>query len=292
MACPAFTKFPLLPTEIRLKIWKFSIINPRRVFMRSASDRPKLDLVTGALLLVNFEAKQIFLENYTRCFYQKGQQAIYINFNIDTLNFISGLMSMQKMIRHYPTDMGKLQRIEISIHSRMRYDDYKFVTITSMVKLTALKQITVTAPDMGNHSYAYDPWYEYQLTDAAECIRRSILHGTNHKQPYVGPQLAIIFPCTEDWVEDMYFVTGKSLCHARYGCLTWEDDVYARTTKHLHSPHRGLCDGPKWLPVNNFDVCYLGKELPWPLSSPDDIFEMVKRRRNPPYKTEHQGFLA
>ncbi|KAG4437761.1 hypothetical protein IFR05_006746 [Cadophora sp. M221] len=158
MTSPTFTKFSSLPTDIRFTIWKLSLVNPRRILMWSARDRTKLDPVTGALLLVNFEAKQIFLENYTRCFYQKGQQATYINFDIDTLTFRCGLMPLQKMIRHYPTDMAKLQRIEITVAWVMRFDEYKSLKIASMVKLTALKQITVIAPP-GGYRYYEDQSY-------------------------------------------------------------------------------------------------------------------------------------
>jgi hypothetical protein len=94
----SFTLFPKLPVELRIKIWGFSFV-PHRVIMVGAGGRPQRSQITGSHLLVNFEARQVFLENYTRCLHNLGQKAVYFNFSIDTLCVKSVLRDLQELVK-------------------------------------------------------------------------------------------------------------------------------------------------------------------------------------------------
>lgn len=71
-----------------------------------------------------------------------------------------------------------------------------------MCRLKALELITVRA-----HSFTtpndYGPQYEDRLIATAGRIRDSLLLGAKQEEQDDGPQIAIIFPGTKDWREDM-----------------------------------------------------------------------------------------
>jgi len=77
----SFTLFPKLPTELRIKIWKLSF-TPQRVAVNK-DGRIQQDQTINAPLSVNSEARDIFLENYSRCFHGLDQQTIYLNASND-----------------------------------------------------------------------------------------------------------------------------------------------------------------------------------------------------------------
>jgi hypothetical protein len=108
-----FELFQKTPSELKIKIWKMSFV-PRRIILKTASDRPAMDPRSSAgLLLVNFEAREIFLENYTKYFDNRGQGGMFLNFELDTLCFDAGLLGLETMITLYPSAMNDVRWIDI-----------------------------------------------------------------------------------------------------------------------------------------------------------------------------------
>ncbi|KAL2064357.1 hypothetical protein VTL71DRAFT_4851 [Oculimacula yallundae] len=290
-ACLEFQLFPLLPSELRIKIWKLSFI-PRHVLMWSARDRLGLDTLMGKFLLVNFEARQVFLESYSRCFYQKGQKATYLNFDIDTLTFRAGINTLQKMIRHYPTDMAKVQRIDVPGRARGPWEDHLTFHMDMMGKLAALKHITVRVDRFGtNEINDHRPEHESGMVAVADRIRHSLLSCVDPGRPYNGPRLAIIFPRTEDWMEHTYFTTDKSLTSASYGCLVWKDEVKDGWGYHPQQIYNhGRNDKFHWLPDDEFTVSWIKQEVPWSTGSSEGIFRELRTSRTPRSRQSRRDF--
>jgi len=150
---PQFTLFSFLPTEIRLKIWQHSFL-PRRVGLMRHQNKPALDCRSGALLLVNREANQVFLENYALCFVEGGS-GVYFNYALDILRLNVELLEM--LVDGYPGQMAKIQRLEISsyVHRQERIP-YK------LNKMSSLRLIIVR----------YDWWINWRLLEHFEVERR------------------------------------------------------------------------------------------------------------------------
>ncbi|KIN07465.1 hypothetical protein OIDMADRAFT_47371 [Oidiodendron maius Zn] len=98
MTCDAFQLFPLLPPEIRLKVWSFAFPGPRvleivwsgTVWAYTPESRPPPNFASFA----NREANSLFLEKWSRLEllqwsgalkYRPGQIVSYFNPEIDTL---------------------------------------------------------------------------------------------------------------------------------------------------------------------------------------------------------------
>jgi len=88
-----------------------SICRPRRA-NGGKPESPRAYLNShDALLLVNKEARIIYLENYTRVMHDDVYKGFYISFNLDTLVLDdSACENVHALIKRFPDDMAKIQR--------------------------------------------------------------------------------------------------------------------------------------------------------------------------------------
>jgi hypothetical protein len=87
---PKFRLFPLLPPELRVKIWNFNIQEPRVVRITCASilkDTLKAKNSNPGALGANREAREVALKEGTFEFADVLTNAVYFNFERDTLFF-------------------------------------------------------------------------------------------------------------------------------------------------------------------------------------------------------------
>ena len=85
-----FHRFPLLPAEIRIKIWH-KAFNTHRVFLNprdapGGNAAPFYLRSSRALLLVNQESRFHFLQQYVRFADTNNGASFYFNYAIDTLH--------------------------------------------------------------------------------------------------------------------------------------------------------------------------------------------------------------
>jgi hypothetical protein len=180
----SFTLFPKLPTDLQIKIWKLSFV-PRRVILMGPGHRQQLELLAGALLLVNFEARQIFLENYTKCFHDLGQKAVYFNFSLDILYVKSALTELQKLARQYPRAMGQIQWIDVKAQHREGFNpEWSSIYLGG---LAGRKLITVRWNLGAEYQRMYEEDSEHEMT-------KSFGHLYNSLLPTPGSMLAAVFP--------------------------------------------------------------------------------------------------
>ena len=133
-ATEKFSLFPGLPPELRIKIWE-ATFSPRVIMLKRHSDRPRLEYLTGALLLVNHEAHRVFSQYYTFAFDAYGLRGIYIDFALDTLFLNSHSKALRLLLKQYPTTMGRIkwryetayvsrnkQLARTAVHEQIRHD--------------------------------------------------------------------------------------------------------------------------------------------------------------------------
>ncbi|KAE9368320.1 hypothetical protein N431DRAFT_443772 [Stipitochalara longipes BDJ] len=106
----AMEKFPDLLVEIRFEIWRWTF-ELRRVVLKRHSYRLQLDPHSHvALLLVNKEARRIFLEHHKLILHQHGQRGIYFYFKTDNFGLMDGgLRPLLKLMEQYLKKMEKVQ---------------------------------------------------------------------------------------------------------------------------------------------------------------------------------------
>lgn len=123
----------------------------------------------AALLLVDFEARQIYLESYTRCF-ESLKGAVYINFSMDILRIESSLPGLRSLIPRWPWVMEQVQQLEVSI-LRKPAQQYVLPEKKNFHRLSACKCITVT---QGRRLSGY-MLAEHRILEAVEDLRSSLL---------------------------------------------------------------------------------------------------------------------
>jgi hypothetical protein len=127
---PTFHLFPLLPIEIRIKIWIFAHPGPRNVHVtlgnhspqnahRLPPPRPQHSL---AFLHVNNESRAIFLEHYVRIFTYTGTTrprgkggGRYFNFEKDSLCVAAGLKGLKYLLCRFPEDMARIRYLDVNV---------------------------------------------------------------------------------------------------------------------------------------------------------------------------------
>jgi 2EXR family len=168
-----FTYFPLLPTEIRLRIWKLSIPYTSRL----------LPSPPVAGLLLNHESREVYLKAYTPCFQTDIKRKMKptpfplstnANFAHDMLFFgeFSENCAWHKYeIWNQPFAeylvKGALEQIE---HLAVRYIDYHFSglqdTRDRLFELKALKTLTIAVDDTDYRKWdGEEHWSNYQQID-------------------------------------------------------------------------------------------------------------------------------
>ncbi len=133
----SFLLFPFLPAEIRIKIWLLAYPGPRNVnvsigkYQRKPSYKqkplsldielhPPLEYLYGAHLLVNHEARALFLSKYRKIFVdfpnaaKKGRgSGWYFCYEKDSLCMSSGLMGLKYFMRCFPEDVRPVRYLDI-----------------------------------------------------------------------------------------------------------------------------------------------------------------------------------
>jgi hypothetical protein len=137
----AFSLFPSLPCEIRLRIWELSS-GPRRIIYRPWKrtwEPPDLEL-SHPLLLVNFEAHQVFRRRYNAAFLFGGTSS-WISYSLDTLCLDCGLDDIHRLLLQHPDEMSKIETIEIPPDALVR-TGFAWES-TQLTKMTNLKRVIV-----------------------------------------------------------------------------------------------------------------------------------------------------
>jgi len=109
----SFTLFPALPSELRLKIWKFALPEPRIIEICNASLFDSGDVVFKqvpchcsafiypALATANIESRNLFLEHFTFCF------GTHVSWKHDTIYiykpYRTGSRDLDHLDREYQT---------------------------------------------------------------------------------------------------------------------------------------------------------------------------------------------
>ena len=215
-----FELFPTFPQEIRLKIWKMSCL-PQWIILKTASDMPPLDLRSSAgLLLVNLEARQVFLENHTKYFDNWGQRGRFLNLERDTLCFDPGLVGLEEMVTEYPSVMNQVRWI--NVETRRGIFTNALAPHVDWQMLPSLKLIALCrdlgAPKPWNWG-EFGSWHKHVLLDSLRNYKSSLLKTKTPGMPYKGPRLACIFPLSSVCEEELYLESAQDLERASYGRL-------------------------------------------------------------------------
>jgi hypothetical protein len=182
-----FTLFPRLPAELRIKIWKNTFI-PRRIVLDRHTDRPRLDPSAGALLLVNNEAHEVFVENYALAFHGHGLRGIYINYSIDILFLNTSIKALKLLLKQHPTTMSRIQWLDIRpcVHRH----EYPFAEI-NLSTMASLQLLTVRwACSTGRQ---YNIGYRSHVITTTLVRLRAALGQTNQYTSRKLPILGTIF---------------------------------------------------------------------------------------------------
>jgi hypothetical protein len=123
---PTFTLFPKLPTELRLKIWKYALPGPRAIKVQRGwptfSHRIRAVAKPPAVLQTNSESRQLAMRFYELSFNNaiKGRP-ISIDYQVDALYMESwdAFKAFYKVARQFPNcaAAGEIRDME----SRLRY---------------------------------------------------------------------------------------------------------------------------------------------------------------------------
>lgn len=132
----SFYAFRRLPPELRLKIWKLSILPRLIVFISRTAIK---SLPVPAILHTNREARRVGKENYKKAFrsvfnptrsYSIPSRSIYFNFILDTICFeitttfpdgSADLMGQESTLGHLASKRSKLRNL--AIHDLFQYPD-------------------------------------------------------------------------------------------------------------------------------------------------------------------------
>ncbi|RDW62368.1 hypothetical protein BP6252_11801 [Coleophoma cylindrospora] len=148
----SFTGFPHLPFELRTKIWRYSLPEPRvvpvqynRRFEQYTSNTPQ-----PALLHTSREARRMFLEKYnTLILSPKYPSTVYVNFETDTIYFYNLDCSPDGDLARDLASSPYADRIlNIAFDSEL-WDvlrTFKFESTTEVGLLTNLKTIALVEP--------------------------------------------------------------------------------------------------------------------------------------------------
>jgi 2EXR family len=185
-----FPFFPQLPAEIRIQIWEATFV-PRRIMLRSHSDRPLLDPLIGALLLVNNEAHRVFVENYTLSFHEHGLRGIYINFSIDTLFLNSSTKALRLLLKQYPKTMTRIQWLDLRPCAHQLGN-------TKLSSMTSLQLLTVRWQFGTEFQYHMDMHCAENLVRPTLTNLRSALGRSDQYTSRKLPTLCAIFPPNQE----------------------------------------------------------------------------------------------
>jgi hypothetical protein len=119
----SFTLFPKLPVEVRLKIWRLSFPNNRKLELHFVIINP-FDILLAAVstnpaaLYVNQESREETLRFYEEAFHGIGDGTIYLNPDSDTVLFTperkrNKKLTSQKYGYVYRDTMAMVQQLEI-----------------------------------------------------------------------------------------------------------------------------------------------------------------------------------
>jgi hypothetical protein len=209
-----FELFPTFPQEIRLKIWKMSCL-PQWVILRTAPDMPSLDLRSSAgLLLVNFEARQVFLENHTKYFDKWGQRGRFLNLERDTLCFDTRLVGLEEMVAEYPSVMNQVRFI--NIETQRSPPEVHWQSLRSLKLITLRRDLGAPTPWDREE---FGLWHKWDLLGTLRGYKSSLLKTKAPGMPYEGPRLACIFPLSSVWDDELYLEIAQDLERASYGRL-------------------------------------------------------------------------
>jgi 2EXR family len=190
---PKFHHFPLLPTEIRLKIWTFAHPGPRSVIVTlgnhsKRSHQPLSPQPENCLahLFVNHEARAMFLEHYPRIFtYTSSNKprgrggGSYFNFGKDSLCVASGLKGVRYLLRRFPDEMLMVRYLDINVDSHAIHAGRLFswrncplrLTDLPELKLVTLRRLTF-APDRMRKEYAF----RGSFANTLEVLQKTLRH--------------------------------------------------------------------------------------------------------------------
>lgn len=224
----AFELFPMLPAEVRVKIWKH-VFEPQQVKMPWHMNDPPMDPYVGRFIFVNFEARQVFLEVYKRAFYMPkeelwGRKGVLFNFAMDTIAIAGSIYELYTLLRRYPSCARQLRYIDsIEEGPRQRRPTADPKTSNgncfpaTLKALSAECLITVRYSD-GGKTALWSPGMDPHGLHIIERLGglRSLLLKDFNRQPYSGPKLAAVFPRGDAWKTHFYF-ESSDMQHASYG---------------------------------------------------------------------------
>jgi hypothetical protein len=171
--------------------------------MEDTGESSKLDRISGAFLLVNFEARQIFLENYTRCFRDTDQKAMYLNFSVDSLCVKSILEGLQNMATTYAGVMNRFKWIEVeALDSDRDVDESRFhwssmnLQAFSACKLIIIRSTRDTPSSWSNNNHD-------RIMYTFNHLRKALLRSP-------GPRLGAVFI---ESLPGVYFEAQRLLKH-------------------------------------------------------------------------------
>jgi hypothetical protein len=190
-----FPLFQLLPTELRIKIWKFSFV-PRRITFKDTSIRPTHDLrSSAALLLTNKEANLLFRECYDLAFDTRHRRPIFINYSLDTIQLNGGMLS--KFLVDYPSAMGQVQLLDLSADTRPPSSGW---ARTFMELMVDLRLVSVSCFNCGQRQGSRVEAAEFgQSWLVAELLTvlRAVLSKQYYPDRLIKPNLAVVFDTEE-----------------------------------------------------------------------------------------------
>lgn len=169
-----FSLFPILPPELRLKIWEYALPGPRIIeFAGGETPSHKYPKVASpATLFVNHEARSVATKRFqARSF---GAATIYVDFSCDTLYFGPGYpVTAFVRLLHHLENFGELQHIAFiyglwidvcHISDKLRYNyDYRRIHC-QLLRMPSLSKVSLTYDDIG---WVYRRrWGEARVPDA------------------------------------------------------------------------------------------------------------------------------
>jgi hypothetical protein len=200
---PAFHLFPLLPSELRLKIWTIALCTPRVVTIacRKAPFHPRTPEIPRTiewfssnppvppLMHACSESRHEALPFYTANLFTPSS-CIFLSFSFDIVRFPDHVLANVP-----PAALQHIQELILEVNDCAYFEHFNMEYIQQM---TALKNVEIVACKGVPHSWGGEDWYLQQLLMGFETAREA------HKA-WACPRVTVF---DKDTLEQVGYIEG------------------------------------------------------------------------------------
>ncbi|CZR69133.1 uncharacterized protein PAC_19033 [Phialocephala subalpina] len=117
---PTFTFFPTLPTELQIKIWRYTLLGPRIIQLQYSKGSSSFHSARPPPALYTYRtSREVALSVFEPAFTRNDQLGpIYIDFAHDTLHLATNFEMCKHMASLYPDFKEKIQSLAVEISKK------------------------------------------------------------------------------------------------------------------------------------------------------------------------------